>query len=381
MNALWNKLFVPALVVAFGFSAVNVHADDHSNTSGSHGTSHPANHQASPANTTVGKPSSSSSSASSANPGMDSSNQQASKHDSSATGTGDHGTPVNRSKTSGLMHHDMISASTKKTTNTKKDPTGTAKGTKTGAGTKMDSTLTGSKSTSSNNKKESPWGGNQKTSDWGGYGGNGGTGTNTDSKNTPPSNNKKDSPWGDNGKVKGNKGSTNDSPWGDQAGKGGVSTKTSTSSYPAGSYKMDPCPKEMPKYKTGGCWTQEQCTPKWNSCATYNKWTSCPSEWHVKFHDSYCLPTNYCYWQKKYFNARCGGYTYYDSYSSGWYYYEPVVKCYIPVSYCEQYQVERTESLQETDVCEVEVSVCETVRNYTVLPVKPVCQPYNHGCR
>jgi len=185
-----------------------------------------------------------------------------------------------------------------------------------------------------------------------------------------PGDNKKTDPKKDTS-SKGDKGSTTnnkkDSPWGDNA-KG---TKTS---------KMDPCPKDMPKYKTGGCWTQDQCKPNWNTCATYNKWSSCPDSWHASFRNSYCLPTNYGYWQKRYYDRSYGCYTYYDSYSSGWYYYEPVVKCYIPVSYCEQYADVRTVSLEECDVCEVEVPVCETVQNYRVLPVKPACQPYNCGC-
>ena len=262
-------------------------------------------------------------------------------------------------KTSGGMKKDNTSTSSKKTTNPKKDTTGSAKGTK--------DTSTGSKSTSPTSKKESP----KKDSDWGGYGG---TGTTKDSKGktdskTKPSNGKDNS-----------SGNKKESPWGEQTGKGSKPTKTSPSDHTAGSHKMDPCPREMPKYKTGGHWTQEQCAPKWNSCASYNKWNNCPDQWHVKFYNTYCLPTNYGFWQKKYFDARCGCYTYYDSYSSGWYYYEPVVKCYIPVSYCEQYEVERTESLEEADVCEVEVPVCETVDNYQVLPVKPACQPYNCGC-
>ena len=184
---------------------------------------------------------------------------------------------------------------------------------------------------------------------------------------------KKTSPKGTSGSTSGNK---NDSPW-DNGGSSNKQSKTGTGDKTT---KMDSCPTNMPKNKSGGTWTADQCKPSWNSCATYNNWSSCPDQWHVSFKGSYSLPTNYCYWQKKYFDARCGCYTYYDSYSSGWYYYEPTVKCYIPVSYCEQYAVERTESLEECDVCEVEVPVCETVREYLVLPVKPVCQPYNCGC-
>ncbi|HQR08358.1 MAG TPA: hypothetical protein PLN21_16130 [Gemmatales bacterium] len=375
MKALWNNLFVPALVVALGFSAVNVHADDHPHTGSSHGTGQPANHQtSSPAKSTSGKASSSPTKTTSAKPEM---------------GT---------SKPSGGMKKDTTPAGNKTTTNPKKDTTGSAKGTSSTKDSKKDTTSSGSKPTTSTSKKESPWGGNKKDSDWGGYGGTGSVdskGMPTDSKKTDS---KKDSPWGDNvgkGKTdsktkpsKDNKGNTSsskkdspkkDSPWGEQTGKGSKTTKPGKDSYPASTQKMDPCPKEMPKYKTGGHCTQEQCAPKWNTCASYHSWSSCPDQWHVKFHNTYCLPTNYCFWQKKYYDARCGCYTYYDSYSSGWYYYEPVVKCYIPVSYCEQYEVERTETLEEVDACEVEVPVCETVRNYRVLPVKPACEPYTYG--
>lgn len=330
MKAIWNTLVVPALVVTLGFYAANVQADDKPNTGSSRGSTQQAKQQTqSSGKSASGKTSSSPSNASSVKTGMNTSKQS----DNSSGGIKKDNTPV----------------SSKKTTNPKKD-----------------TTSPGSKSTSSTSKKESPTDGKKKDSDWGGYGGTGTTKDSkgkTDSKVKPSTNNK--------GNSSSNK---KESPWGEQTGKSSKPTKTSTSDHTT---KMDHCPKEMPKYKSGGRWTQEQCAPKWNACASYNKWTTCPDQWHVKFNNTYCLPTNYCFWQKKYFDARCGCYTYYDSYSSGWYYYEPVVKCYIPVSYCEQYEVERAESL-EVDVCEVEVPVCETVRNYRVLPVKPACAPYTH---
>jgi len=359
MKALWNNLFVPALVVALGFSAVSVHADDKSNNGGSRGGSQQASRQtSSPAKSGSGKMNSSPAKASSAKPATGTSKPQTSKPGSPATGKGDHGTPSMTSKPSGGMKKDTASTGNKTTTNGKKDTTGGIKGTSKGTASKKDTTSTGSKSTTTSNKKDTANGGKGKPS-------------NTDKGKTDskPSKGNKD-------KATSNK---KDSPWGEETGKGTKPTKPGTGSYPASTHKMDPCPKEMPKHKTGGRWTQEQCAPKWNTCATYNKWTNCPNEWHVGFRNSYCLPTNYCFWQKKYYDARVGCYTYYDSYSSGWYYYEPVVKCYIPVSYCEQYEVERTESLEEADVSEVEVPVCETVQNYRVLPVKPACAPYTYG--
>lgn len=328
MKALWNNLFVPALVVALGFSAANVHADDKSNNGGSRGSSQ---HTSSPAKSSSGK-TSSPASTSSAKPGPG----------------------MNTSKPSGEMKKDTTPVGNKNTTNPKKDNTSTT-----------------SKPTDGKQKQKSTGKPNQtdKKQDHVGMP-RPGTGKQKQKNTDTPK------PTDGKGKPVDNK---KDSPWGEQTGKGTKPTKPGKDSYPASTHKMDPCPKEMPKHKTGGHYTQEQCAPKWNTCATYNKWTSCPDQWHVSFRNSYCLPTNYCFWQKKYYDARCGCYTYYDSYSSGWYYYEPVVKCYIPVTYCEQYAEERTESLEEVDVCEVEVPVCETVRNYLVLPVKPACSPYNYA--
>ncbi|MFT3879439.1 MAG: hypothetical protein QM703_07245 [Gemmatales bacterium] len=356
MKALWNNLFVPALVVALGFSAVSVHADDKSNNGGSRGGSQSASHQtSSPAKSSTSKSSSSpATTSSSAKSGM-----ATSKNNGPASGTS--------TKATGGMKKDSTSTGNSKPTTPKKDSTSSTKGTSTGTTSKKDT-----KPTTSTSKKESPWGGDKKGSDWGGYGGTG----SVDSKGMPTDNKKTNPPKDTKGSTTSNK---KDSPWGEQTSKGSKTTKPGKDSYPASTSKMDPCPKEMPKTKTGGHWTQDQCAPKWNTCATYNKWTNCPNEWHVSFRNSYCLPTNYCFWQKKYYDTRCGCYTYYDSYSSGWYYYEPVVKCYIPVSYCEQYEVERTESLEQVDVCEVEVPVCETVQNYRVLPVKPACQPFTYG--
>ena len=367
MKALWNNLFVPALVIGLGFSAVNVHAADHISNANAHSNNQHAGHQSSSSAKTSSAKTSSAANASSSKSGMSTSKEQTAKHDAPVAGKGDQGTTAKTSKTSDSMKTDNASAGNKATTSTKKDSTGSTKGASNSAGSKKDSASTGSKSTSSTSNKESPWG-------------TGGirrirTGAATAALQAPLTAKARLIPR----------------PKHRMATKAAVPARRN----PPGVTRLArvanrPRPAQTAilsvptkwilsqghAVEAGGSWTQEQCAPKWTGCAKYNKWASCPNEWHVKFYDTYCLPTNYCYWQKKYFDARCGCYTYYDSYSSGWYYYEPVVKCYIPVTYCEQYQEERTVSLEESDVCEVEVPVCETVRNYRLMPVKPVCQPY-----